>query len=122
MLRGVINLLVAAATLAGAVAAEAHAFLMHASPAVGSTIHETPQEIRLYFSEEIEPVFSDIELTTQASERIATGPATVDPSDRSQFFVTLAAPLAFGVYRVSWHVVSVDTHRTEGDFSFEVKP
>jgi methionine-rich copper-binding protein CopC len=27
-----------------------------------------------------------------------------------------------GVYRVKWHVVSVDTHRTEGDFNFTVKP
>lgn len=122
MRHGLINLLMAAAVVVGSVAAQAHAFLMHASPAVGSTIHQSPQEIRLYFSEEIEPVFSGIELTTQASERIATGPATVDPNDRSQFFMTLAAPLAFGVYRVSWHVVSVDTHRTEGDFSFELKP
>jgi hypothetical protein len=27
-----------------------------------------------------------------------------------------------GAYRVHWHVVSVDTHMTEGDFSFTVKP
>jgi hypothetical protein len=31
-------------------------------------------------------------------------------------------PLAPGRYRVRWHVVSVDTHRTEGEFGFEVTP
>jgi methionine-rich copper-binding protein CopC len=116
-----IGLLVLAATVAIFTVAEAHAFLMHANPPVGSTVHESPKEIRLYFSEEIEPVFSGIELATKAGERIATGPASIDPNDHSQFFATLAAPLAPNIYRVSWHVVSVDTHRTEGDFSFEVK-
>lgn len=122
MHRGVIGLLVLAAVVAIATAVEAHAFLMHANPPVGSTVRESPREIRLYFSEEIEPVFSGIELATKAGEKIATGPTSVDPNDRSQFFATLIAPLARGIYQVSWHVVSVDTHRTEGDFSFEVKP
>jgi methionine-rich copper-binding protein CopC len=27
-----------------------------------------------------------------------------------------------GHYKVSWHVVSVDTHRTEGSFSFDIQP
>jgi methionine-rich copper-binding protein CopC len=31
-------------------------------------------------------------------------------------------PLAPGRYRVRWHVVSVDTHRTEGEYSFSVEP
>ena len=35
--------------------------------------------------------------------------------------VTLA-PLAPGTYRVVWRVLSVDTHVTEGDFTFTVVP
>ncbi|MFZ0103951.1 MAG: copper resistance protein CopC [Pseudolabrys sp.] len=27
-----------------------------------------------------------------------------------------------GTYKVLWHVLSVDTHRTQGDFSFRVAP
>jgi copper resistance protein C len=122
MHRGAIGMLVLAAAVAISTSAEAHAFLMHANPPVGSTVRESPKEIRLYFSEEIEPVFSGIGLATKAGEKIETGPASVDPNDRSQFFAALTVPLAPGIYRVSWHVVSVDTHRTEGDFSFEVKP
>ena len=31
-------------------------------------------------------------------------------------------PLPPGVYTVVWHVTSVDTHKTEGHFTFTVKP
>jgi hypothetical protein len=31
-------------------------------------------------------------------------------------------PLTPGTYRVSWRVVSVDTHPTEGNFTFTIKP
>jgi copper resistance protein C len=30
--------------------------------------------------------------------------------------------LAPGSYRVNWHVISVDGHKTEGSFAFEVRP
>lgn len=36
--------------------------------------------------------------------------------------VLAVARLGPGRYRVTWHVVSVDTHPTEGVFDFEVKP
>jgi methionine-rich copper-binding protein CopC len=31
-------------------------------------------------------------------------------------------PLAPGQYNVRWRVLSVDTHKTEGSFGFEVRP
>jgi methionine-rich copper-binding protein CopC len=31
-------------------------------------------------------------------------------------------PLKPGRYRVTWHAVSVDTHRTEGKYNFLVVP
>ncbi|RYY11978.1 MAG: copper resistance protein CopC, partial [Alphaproteobacteria bacterium] len=30
--------------------------------------------------------------------------------------------LAPGTYKVIWHATAVDTHKTEGNFSFTVKP
>jgi len=36
--------------------------------------------------------------------------------------VRLAHPLKPGTYLVSWHVVSVDTHRTSGTYKFTVTP
>ena len=108
--------------LLGAISmAYAHAFLDHASPAVGSTVPSPPQQVRLFFTQGIEPAFSRVELATAQGQPIRTGPATVDPSNNMQ--LVLAVPrLGPGRYRVTWHVVSVDTHPTEGTFEFEVRP
>ena len=48
------------------------------------------------------------------------GKAKVDPSD-PKLLVLDVTKLPPGAYRVTWHVVSIDTHRTEGDFTFTVK-
>ena len=105
-----------------AVAAVAHAFLNQAVPPVGGTVAASPPEIRLYFSEAIEPRFSGIELTSLDGRPVKTGPSTVDPRDQMQFVLPVEPALPSGRYKVTWHVVSVDTHPTQGDFTFEIKP
>jgi len=102
-------------------AALSHAFLNEAAPIVGGTVPTSPKEIRLTFTEAIEPRFSGIDLATGDGRAIAAGPAVVDPANQRQLVLPLP-PLAPGRYRVRWHVVSVDTHRTEGQYSFTVKP
>ena len=102
-------------------AALSHAFLEEAAPLVGGTVSAPPKEIRLSFSEAIEPRFSGIDLVTDDGRTIATGQAIVDPGNDKQLVLTLP-PLVPGQYRVRWHVVSVDTHRTEGEYSFTVEP
>lgn len=99
----------------------AHAFLNQAVPSAGGRVAKSPKEIRLTFSEGVEPRFSGIELATSDGRIIATGPAIRDPGDDKQL-VLLVPPLAPGQYKVSWHVVSVDTHRTEGAYTFAVAP
>jgi methionine-rich copper-binding protein CopC len=102
-------------------AAEAHAFLDRAIPPVGGTVSVSPAEIRLFFSEAIEPRFSVIALASAGGRSIETGPAVVDATDHTQ--LVLAVPLLTpGRYKVSWHIVSIDTHPTEGNFTFEIKP
>ena len=102
-------------------AALAHAFLNQAAPPVGGTVPASPKEIRLTFSEGIEPRFSGIDLATGDGRMVAAGAAVVDPANDKQLVLALP-PLAAGRYRVRWHVVSVDTHRTEGEYSFAVAP
>jgi methionine-rich copper-binding protein CopC len=99
----------------------AHAFLTQAAPPVGGTVPASPKEIRLTFSEGIEPRFSGIDLATGDGRTVAAGAAAVDPANDKQLVLVLP-PLAAGRYRVHWHVVSVDTHRTEGEYSFAVAP
>ena len=52
---------------------------------------------------------------------VSSGKAQVDPKQRTQLRVPLK-PLAPGTYKVIWRVLSVDTHRTQGDFTFKVGP
>jgi copper resistance protein C len=100
--------------------AEAHAFLDHTSPRVGNTVMPAPKEVVLWFTQKLEPAFSSIEVRNEQGASVTTGKATV-VGDRTQMRVPLKA-LAKGTYKVLWRVLSVDTHRTEGDFSFQVGP
>jgi methionine-rich copper-binding protein CopC len=99
----------------------AHAFLDHATPAVGSTIHAPPARVELWFTEELEPAFSTVRVLDQTNQRRDKGDAKVDPRDPTALQVSLPA-LAPGRYRVEWRVLSVDTHVTEGDFTFVIAP
>src|SRR3954462_14463597 len=103
------------------VSAWAHAFLSQAVPAVGGIVPASPREGRLTLSEGIEPAFSRIELAAANGQPVGTGPATVDPRDNTQLVLALP-PLAPGRYRVRWRIVSIDTHPTEGDYIFEIRP
>jgi hypothetical protein len=118
--RLVLHLAAIAAIGTAPAAALSHAFLDAAIPLVGGTTPASPKEIRLTFSEAIEPRFSGIDLVTEDGRAISTAQATVDPREDKQLVLALP-PLAPGRYRVRWHVVSVDTHRTEGEYSFAVE-
>ena len=101
--------------------ANAHAFLESATPAVGGIVPIAPKEVAIRFSESVEPAFSAIEVTNGAGKRVDTGKPHSPPDDGRMLMVDLL-PLAPGAYHVLWHVVSVDTHKTQGSFSFTVAP
>ena len=101
-------------------AAFAHAQLEKATPAVGGTV-APPSEIRLEFSEGVEPRFSGVTLTAGGGASAAVGAAKVQPGHQNVLIVPIAKPLSPGVYKVHWHAVSVDTHHTQGTFEFTVK-
>ena len=121
MRRRFVLLSIAAVACVAAAPAEAHAFLDHALPAVGSTVHESPRSVRLWFTEPIEPAFSRVSVLDAAGKSVDAGDSHVDSSDASILAAGLPV-LAPGTYRVKWRVVSVDTHVTEGDFTFDIKP
>lgn len=101
--------------------AHAHAFMDRAVPAVGRTVHGSPAQVQLWFSERLEPVFSTVQVLDRGGKRVDSGDARVDPSDATLLRASLP-PLAAGTYRVKWRVVSADSHVTEGDFTFDVAP
>jgi copper resistance protein C len=105
--------------VAGSGELEAHAFLERAEPAVGSTVQASPGQVRISFTEKIEPAFSTIQVLDASGKEVSKHDTRVDRSDEKLLRVTLP-PLEAGTYKVVWRVVSVDTHVTKGDFTFRV--
>jgi hypothetical protein len=106
--------LVLAAAAPGA--ACAHAFLDHASPLVGSTVATAPREVTLSFTQNLEPSFSSVEVTAGSGARVDQGKPQISGNTMR---VTLKAG-GPGTYHVHWRALSVDTHTTQGNFSFTV--
>jgi methionine-rich copper-binding protein CopC len=112
----------ALALLLGAVTGgSAHAVLERAEPRSGSTVRTAPAEVRLWFTENLEPAFSTIRVLDTRGQRVDRADGRVDTATSSLLRVSLP-PLAAGAYRVIWRVVSVDTHVTQGDFTFAIAP
>ena len=98
----------------------AHAFLDRASPAVGSEVTGSPPTLTLTYTEPVEPLFSTVRVTDVNDTRVDEGKPV--PRDDGHILQVSLKPLRPGVYKVEWHVTSVDTHKTEGHFTFTVKP
>ena len=86
---------------------------------MGSTVHTSPNEVRIRFTENIEPAFSRIQVFNASGKEVDKRDVHVDRSDHALLHVSLP-PLEAGMYKVVWRVVSVDTHVTNGDFTFRV--
>jgi methionine-rich copper-binding protein CopC len=98
--------------------ARAHALLDHAEPRVGNKVATAPHEVTLWFTQKLESAFSTITVTNSAGERVDTGKTRVSGN---QMAVSLRSGGA-GTYHVTWRVLSVDTHTTNGNFTFQVGP
>src|SRR5437764_12149964 len=96
--------------------ATAHAMLDRAEPRVGNTVATAPQEVTLWFTQKLEAAFSTITVTNAAGQRVDTGKARVSGNQMS---VSLRSG-GTGTYHVTWRILSVDAHKTEGSFTFQV--
>ena len=98
-------------------AASAHAMLEHAAPAAGAAVARSPGTLTLQFSEALEPAFSGVAVSDDAGRSVTAGASSASGSKMS---VPLE-PLKPGTYRVVWHAVSADSHKTEGTYAFTVR-
>jgi len=96
--------------------ASAHAMLDHAEPRVGNKVATAPREVTLWFTQKLEAAFSTITVTNAAGQRVDTGKTRVSGNQMSVSLRTGGA----GTYHVMWRVLSVDTHTTDGTFTFQV--
>jgi copper transport protein len=116
---------VLAAVVAGALAlpaaAWAHAALLKTEPVASRTINTPPPEVRLTYSEPIEPRFAIVSVTNAAGEQVTSGQPQSAPGE-PQTLVTPMRKVPEGWYLVFWRVISADGHPVRGAFTFAVGP
>lgn len=96
--------------------ASAHAHLSRAEPRVDSTVSPAPQAVSLWFTEGLEQTFSSVEVHDASGARVDEGEAQISGNTMHVGLKTLAP----GTYKVIWRALSVDTHKTDGTFTFKV--
>lgn len=96
----------------------AHTHLEQQIPAADSTV-SAPSELRLMFSEGIEAAFSQVTLSKDGVA-VPVKSIVTEGSDKKTLVVTPAAPLAPGSYQVQWNALSVDTHKSAGNYGFKI--
>ncbi|MGH6823843.1 MAG: copper resistance CopC family protein, partial [Methylocella sp.] len=89
-------------------------------PGVGMTVSGPVRELRLYFTQGVVTAFSHVHVVSAAGANIPVSKPVNDPSDQQTVIIRLGRALGPGTYSLSWLVVSVDTHTTQGTFTFTV--
>jgi copper resistance protein C len=108
------------AWLIGASVALAHSELRQAEPAPNSK-HKSPlHEVKLSFTERLEPAYSTLRVSNAEGVEVDRHDAHVDASDPLLLRASLG-PLDRGSYTVTWRALSLDPHLSEGHFAFQVE-
>ena len=98
----------------------AHALLVRSLPAANAALAAPPPTIELWFSEELEPQFSQAYLVDTAGTEIGRGSATVDQADPKHLTLPLPA-LGPGIYTVVYRTLSrADGHEWLGSFPLTI--
>lgn len=119
MFKHSLNALLLTASLVCATAAMAHAHLKAQAPAADSS-GPAPADLRLTFSEGVEASFTQVSVSDDG-QPVAIKSVATDPANNTLLIVTPAQPLKPGSYKVEWHAVSVDTHKSDGTYSFKIE-
>jgi len=113
--------LAAAAALAWPAAAWAHAALLRTEPVASRTINTAPTEVRLTYSEPVEPRFAIVSVTDAEGRQVTSSKPAAAPGS-PQTLVTPLNRVPEGWYLVFWRVISADGHPVRGAFTFAVGP
>jgi methionine-rich copper-binding protein CopC len=96
----------------------AHSFPEEESPAAGQKLGTAPSEVTIKFDAPIEKLFAKLEVTGSDGQNLAVSAPQVS-DDGIRLSVKLGE-LKPGDYTVKWAVVCIDTHHTEGSYTFSV--
>jgi copper transport protein len=101
--------------------AAAHLGLQSSSPAQGDTVRSSLTQIRLTFTQAVEPRYTTITLLDNAGNPLSLG--TLEPVGEGktrEFVYKLTHPLVAGAFVVQYKTVGADGHVVNGSFDFIV--
>ncbi|GAC1397588.1 MAG: copper transporter YcnJ [Ktedonobacteraceae bacterium] len=100
---------------------EAHAILLRSDPAKGSVLATAPTQVRMWFTESLNPTYSTARVLNGSKYRVDQNNAHVPSSDQTEMDVNLPPNLPPAVYVVIWRTQSADDgHILTGSFIFTV--
>jgi len=97
----------------------AHAILLRSDPAKDAILSVAPQQVRMWFSEDLNPTLSTAVVVNAENQRVDNSDAHVSSNDPTEIDVTLMSNLSPAVYIVVWRSDSNDDgHILRGSFIF----
>ena len=97
----------------------AHAILLRSDPAKDAILSVAPQQVRMWFSEDLNPTLSTAVVVNAENQRVDNSDAHVSSNDPAEMDVTLMSNLSPAVYIVVWRSDSNDDgHILRGSFIF----
>jgi methionine-rich copper-binding protein CopC len=99
-------------------AASAHSFPEQETPSAGAMLTEPPAQVTIKYDAPIEKLFASLQVVSAMGQNQVTGKPEVSADGRK-----LSVPvnkLPPGEYTVQWRVVCIDSHHTQGSYSFIV--
>jgi copper transport protein len=100
---------------------KAYAVLLRSDPASNAVLASEPVQVRLWFSEKLNPTGSTASIVNAANQRVDINGALVLPTDTREMDVALRPDLPPGIYVVIWHTQSAnDGQIFNGAFSFSI--
>ena len=100
--------------------ASAHALLMKSDPAANAILNAPPAQVKMWFSEDINPGTSRAVVVDTTNREVDNKDAHVSDDDSKEMIVTLPL-LKAGTYVVVWRTQSADDgHITGGSFIFRI--
>ena len=98
---------------------EAHAILLRSDPAKDAVLSAAPYQVRMWFTEALNPAASTAAVVNEANQRVDKRDAFVSPNDTTEMDVSVKPNLSPGVYVVVWRTGSADDgHVLTGSFLF----
>ena len=98
--------------------ATAHLAATKTMPDADAVVAESPEQIRVWFTQDPDPAVSQLAMDGPAGE-VELGDTTV--ANEKSLMAMVPRALAPGGYTVSWRTAGDDGHVRRGDFAFTVR-